>query len=267
MTSLSTIDAWPSPTAAGAVIGPDGAIASHGPTTHPFALASITKLFTAAAVHLAIEEGTLGLDQEVDDRGATIADLLAHASGLAPDGSVLSEPGRRRIYSNAAYDRLADALEASAGMPFADYLHDGVFAALGMDTARLTGSPAYAAVASVDDLTRFLVGLPRLLAPETRAAMTTVYLPELVGVLPGYGRQSPNPWGLGPEIRGDKSPHWTGSTNSPATWGHFGQAGTFVWWDPEVSVGLIVLTDLAFGEWAMSRWSTLSDEVRSEVLG
>lgn len=267
MTALAAIDGWPCTKAAAASIGPDGTVTRHGPTTDAFALASITKLFTAAAVLVAVEEGTLTLEDEVDERGATVADLLAHASGLAPDGSALSDPGRRRIYSNGGYEVLADTLAVAADMAFGDYLREGVFAPLGMETAALTGSPAHAASASVEDLVRFVTGLPSLLAPETLSAMTTPYLPELVGVLPGYGRQAPNPWGLGPEIRGEKAPHWTGSTNSPATWGHFGQAGTFVWWDPAVDVGLVVLTDLAFGDWAIPLWPALSDEVRIEVLG
>ena len=35
--------------------------------------------------------------------------------------------------------------------------------------------------------------------------------PGLTGVLPGYGHQKPNDWGLGFEIRDAKSPHWTGA--------------------------------------------------------
>ena len=85
------------------------------------------------------------------------------------------------------------------------------------------------------------------------------HCPELIGVLPGYGRQVPNPWGLGPEIRGEKSPHWTGSSNSPATWGHFGQAGTLLWVDPEQQTVLVVLTDEPFGELAIERWPVLAD--------
>ena len=48
--------------------------------------------------------------------------------------------------------------------------------------------------------------------------------PGLDGVLPGWGRQEPNDWGLAFELRDGKSPHWTGSLNSPRTFGHFGQA-------------------------------------------
>ena len=56
---------------------------------------------------------------------------------------------------------------------------------------------------------------PTLIAPETLAEATSVQFPGLDGVLPGFGRQTPNDWGLGFELRDAKSPHWTGSLNSP----------------------------------------------------
>jgi CubicO group peptidase (beta-lactamase class C family) len=86
----------------------------------------------------------------------------------------------------------------------------------------------------------------------------------LRGVLPGFGGQDPNDWGLGLEIRGTKSPHWTGATNSPATFGHFGQSGTMMWIDPVARVGVVALADLDFGEWAAQAWPALSDAVLAE---
>ena len=62
--------------------------------------------------------------------------------------------------------------------------------------------------------------------------------------------QRPNDWGLGFEIRDGKSPHWTGETNSAATFGHFGQSGTFLWVDPALQVACVALTDRDFGDWA-----------------
>ena len=66
---------------------------------------------------------------------------------------------------------------------------------------------------------------PTVIAAPTLAEATTVAFPHLAGVLPGYGHQDHNDWGLGFELRDDKSPHWTGATNSPDTFGHFGRAG------------------------------------------
>ncbi|HYZ67280.1 MAG TPA: serine hydrolase, partial [Mycobacterium sp.] len=96
------------------------------------------------------------------------------------------------------------------------------------------------------------------------AAATEVQFPGLSGVLPGFGSQRPNDWGLGFEIRNNKSPHWTGSSNSTRTYGHFGQSGTFLWVDPDADLALVVLTDRNFGEWAYPCWPALSDEVLRE---
>ncbi|HST65026.1 MAG TPA: serine hydrolase, partial [Mycobacteriales bacterium] len=79
--------------------------------------------------------------------------------------------------------------------------------------------------------------------------------------VPGFGRQPANDWGLGFEIRDSKSPHWTGAGNHPATFGHFGRAGTFVWVDPVARLSLIVLTDTEFEQWAKDAWPPLADAV------
>jgi CubicO group peptidase (beta-lactamase class C family) len=91
-----------------------------------------------------------------------------------------------------------------------------------------------------------------------------VAFPGLSGVLPGFGRQSPNDWGLGFEIRGGKSPHWTGSRNAPETFGHFGQTGSFLWVDPVAGLACACLTGTQFGEWAAEHWPRLSDAVLDE---
>jgi CubicO group peptidase (beta-lactamase class C family) len=103
------------------------------------------------------------------------------------------------------------------------------------------------------------------LAPDLRAEATRVAFPGLPGVLPGFGRQASNDWGLGFEIRDGKSPHWTGSLNSPATFGHFGQTGSFLWVDPEAGLACACLTGVAFGEWAATHWPRLSDLVLEEA--
>jgi CubicO group peptidase (beta-lactamase class C family) len=106
---------------------------------------------------------------------------------------------------------------------------------------------------------------PTRIAQETLDEARAVQFPGLVGVLPGFGRQEPNDWGLGFELRDAKSPHWTGARNSPQTFGHFGRAGTFLWVDPAAGVALACLTDLAFGDWAAEAWPRLADAVLSEV--
>ena len=114
-------------------------------------------------------------------------------------------------------------------------------------------------VAFAGDLLR-----PSTVSQQMHAEATAVQFPGLAGVLPGFGVQRPNDWGLGFEIRDAKSPHWTGSANSGRTYGHFGQSGTFVWVDPDPNLSLVVLTDREFGEWALPRWPALSDAVITE---
>jgi len=85
------------------------------------------------------------------------------------------------------------------------------------------------------------------------------------GVLPGYGMQRPNDWGLGFELRAHKSPHWTGSRNSPETFGHFGRSGTFLWVDPKSGAACVALTDRDFDQWGKDAWPVFSDEVLAEL--
>ncbi len=253
---------WPAAHISASVCSAAGPESMTGDPDRPFALASVTKLLTAWAVLVAAEEGIIDLDQPATDAGATVADLLAHAAGLGPDGDQLTGPRTRRIYSNAGYEVLGELLTRSAEMSWADYVREAVFEPLGMASSQIT-SPAHGAVSTLDDLTSFAAELldPRLVAGSTRDRATRPHLGDLGGVLPGFGRHDPNPWGLGPEIRGGKDPHWTGRTNSPQTFGHFGQSGTFVWIDPAIARACVVLTDEPFGPWAATHWPAFSDQV------
>jgi CubicO group peptidase (beta-lactamase class C family) len=153
-------------------------------------------------------------------------------------------------------------------MPFAAYAGQAVVAPLGLSRPP-AGSPAWGYRGSLDDLLRLGRELlaPTLVAPETLAEATTVQFPGLAGVLPGWGRMDPNDWGLALELRDAKSPHWTGTTASPRTFGHFGASGTFLWVDPEAGVVLGVLADREFGPWAKEAWPALSDAVLAELSG
>ncbi|MGW3569760.1 serine hydrolase domain-containing protein [Streptomyces sp. NPDC000941] len=269
MESLRLIENWPVPTAAAAVVRADGTVAgSYGPAGHRFPLASVTKPLAAYAVLVAVEEGAVELDEQAGPEGATVRHLLAHTSGLTFDEHcVAAPPGTRRLYSNAGFEVLGDHMAKATDIPFADYLHQAVLEPLGMASTELPGSPAKDGVSTVADLVRFAAELqaPRLLAAETLAAATSVAFPGLSGVLPGYGHQRPNDWGLGFEIRDGKSPHWTGAASSPRTFGHFGQSGTFLWVDPEAGAACVALTDRAFGPWAIEVWPALTDAVLAEL--
>lgn len=257
------LDRWPGDAAA-VVLTPDGPVATAGPVDRAFPLASVTKLFTATAVLVAVEEGTLALDQPAGPDGSTVAHLLAHASGLSPEGEVLGPPGRRRIYSNAGYEVLAETLADRSGMSYGHYATEALVGPLGLGATDLEGPAAHGATASARDVAALAAAWMRpgtLLAASTIRRARSPFLPELSGVLPGFGSQDPNDWGLGPELRGIKRPHWTGRTNSPRTYGHFGRSGTFCWIDPTADLALVGLGTEPFGPWAQQLWPESSDAV------
>jgi len=264
---LKVLADWPVSAAAAAVIGPGGVLAGHGDTERVFELASVTKPLAARAVHIAIEEGAVDLDTVAGPPGSTIRHLLAHTSGLSMHSDkVLAAPGARRIYSNQGFTVLGQIVERETGIDFARYLTEAVCEPLGMTTTRLDGgavAAGFGATSTVTDLAAFAGDLlrPSTVSQRLHAEATTVQFPGLDGVLPGYGVQRPNDWGLGFELRDTKSPHWTGARNSARTYGHFGQAGGFIWADPEIELALVVLTDREFGEWALRPWPAISDAV------
>ena len=267
MEALRSIEGWGAGTAAAGVARADGVVATHGPRDAELPWASVTKLLTGLALLVALEEGTVDLDEPAGPPGATLRHLLAHASGLPLDGDrPISEPGRRRIYSNTGIELAARLLEQRAEMPFADYFAHALLGPLDL-SGRLAGSPAHGYHGPLDDL--LAVGrellAPTLVAPETLAEATTVQFPGLTGVLPGLGRMEPNDWGLTFELRDAKSPHWTGFRNSARTFGHFGASGTLLWVDPDVGVACGVLTDRRFGDWAKAAWPPFADAVLAEL--
>ena len=268
---LDAIAGWPVPTAAAAVVGPSGVLATHGPIEHGFGLASVTKPLAALAVLVAVEEEAVSLDDPADEAlipGATLRHLLAHASGLAPERPMRSfAPAVRRVYSNVGIELAAELVGRATDMPFAKYLDEALIRPLHLTGTSLPGSPARDGVSTVADLARVaheLLASTGLLSAPMRAELASVQYPGLRGVLPGFGGQDPNDWGLGVEIRGTKSPHWTGSANSARTFGHFGQSGTFLWVDPEAQLALVALTDRNFDDWARTAWPPLADAVLRE---
>jgi CubicO group peptidase (beta-lactamase class C family) len=130
-----------------------------------FRLASLSKQFTATAVMLLVADGRLRYDDDVSTlvaglpafaRGITVRNLLNHTSGLpdyedfVPDSQTAQvhdrdvpalishaaamkfAPGTRYAYSNTGYCLLALVVEHASGRRFADFLHDRIFAPLGM---------------------------------------------------------------------------------------------------------------------------------------
>ncbi|MDY6810165.1 MAG: serine hydrolase domain-containing protein [Actinomycetota bacterium] len=268
MSSLNALAQWPVDNVSAAIVSTSGVIDQFGDPTRVFELASVTKPLVAQAVLVAVEEEAVSLDDPAGPPDATIAHLLSHASGLDfATREVIAPVATQRIYSSAGFEVLAETVQAATDIDFATYLRQAVCEPLGMSSTELVGPAGHGARSCVGDLARFATDLlsPTVLSADLAADAVSVQFPGLDGFVPGYGKQKPNDWGLGFEIRSHKSPHWTGTQNSPRTFGHFGQTGTFCWVDPELQAACVVLTDRDFGAWAKPLWSEFNDAVIDDV--
>src|SRR4029079_1209698 len=131
-----------------------------------FRVASITKPFTATLAVLLADEGLLSLDDPAPGLpapGATIAQALAHASGIESEAGDLARfgdgddalpravdalagvrrlvaPGEAFSYANSGYWSSGHACARAAGTPYEDALHERVIAPLGLEATRF-GEP------------------------------------------------------------------------------------------------------------------------------
>lgn len=270
MTALQLTKRWPVTIVSAAVLRGGEVAENIGDTTRPFPIASLSKPLATWAMLVAVEEGVISLDTPIGQEGCTLDHLLSHAGGYPFDGfTPLVRPEQTRIYSNTGFDLASEAVERATTIPFAEYLDEAVFVPLGMTASKLRGSAAKDVSSSVADMCRFIkeVRSPSLISSQTAEAATTIHYPSLAGIVPGVGRYTPCPWGLGFELRCEKQPHWTGTRNSARTFGHFGGAGSMFWIDPEADAALVSLSDRPFGDWALSAWPELSDAVIDELAG
>jgi D-alanyl-D-alanine carboxypeptidase len=136
-----------------------------GPAT-VFRLASLTKVFTSAAVLMLMERGQLNLDDDIRKylpdfpsrtRTITVANLLSHTSGLGdyldrPDNMqwvrneyTLNElinsfkdkertfaPGEKDVYCNSNYILLGAIIERVSGSSYGEFIRTQIFEPLGM---------------------------------------------------------------------------------------------------------------------------------------
>jgi CubicO group peptidase (beta-lactamase class C family) len=271
--ALARIDAWEVPHASVVVVGPDGELGAHGDVDHQLYLASLAKPLTAAVVLLEVAAGRIDLDEPAGPtaaQGATVRHLLAHTAGLGfNEGERTMAPGVRRVYSNWGYEVAGALASERSGLAFPDLARELLTGPLGMDTTEFRGSPAWDAHGTARDVARFARELlaPRVLDAATHHRLTTLSFDELDGVLPGFGRQRPNGWTLGLEVRGVKDPHWSGARLSPTTVGHFGRSGSLIWADPVQRIGLASLSGREFDEWARVAWPELNDAVVDALTG
>ena len=211
-------------------------------------------------------------------------------------------PGAEMLYSNAGFAVLGRLVERITGNEFWDEararvldpldLRDTVARPAGADVSRLAwvsdtshpGSdvesynsdywrdlalPWGGLYGAPHDLARFagafLAGGPRLLS---NAAVDLMTSDQALGVSGGVQSMKvswrPAVWGLGWEVKGGKRRHWTGDFTSPATFCHFGAAGTLLWADPVRDVALAVFgnrTTIHLWPFAPARWARLSNSV------
>lgn len=165
-----------------------------------FAVGSVTKTFTAAAIELLAERGKLHYDDTLDRfvpeyrhaREVSIDQLLSHSAGI-PDyyalpafaaarsrNLSLSEiarwlgqfpldfvPGSKGRYSNSGYSLLALVVERASGESYAQFLNRNVFAPLGLRNTFADGATVETASASGYDPgpRPSLLQTPALIAP------------------------------------------------------------------------------------------------------
>ena len=264
--ALALVDGFGADHVAIGVTDADGTLATHGDLSFRPRIASVTKLITAMAVWIAVEEGTVDWDEPAGPEGSTVRHLAAHASGLPFSGETpIARPGTRRIYSNPGYRALAAHVSARAEMPWGQYVQAAVLDPLGMaDTDYGERDPSKDAVSTLPDLLRLGRELlrPTLVSAETHHLATEqVAFPGLAGVLPDIGSFDPNDWGLGPEQRDHKQPHWSSTVPAPRLFGHFGGSGTFLWVEPERGVACTYLGSREWGAWSMDHFPPLGDAV------
>ena len=140
---------------------------------------SFTKTVLATALLRLSEQSKINLDEAVDGKRYTPAQLLRHEAGLPDYGTLANyhadveagrspwsiekllnaaesnrlryEPGQGWIYSNIGYLEVAQLIEQASDRPLADALADLVFLPAELATARLAATPAELAEVSMGD--------------------------------------------------------------------------------------------------------------------
>lgn len=227
--------------------------------------ASVSKMAVAMAFGVEMDWGLHAYSEMVGPRGANFANLLSHSSGLGlEEGDPVVPVGTKRVYSNYGVDLAVAAVVGDNSA--SEWLEDRVFVPLGMTSTSLDGRPAAGVHGSTEDMAELAIAWlrPDLLGAPTRDRMIRPYIADLSGIVPGFGRFSPCPWGMGPEVRGDKD-HWMGDWPT-TSFGHFGMSGSLMLLNVEEGIGVVATTTEDFGPWAAALWPTWTSTARAVAL-
>jgi len=191
-----------------------------------FELASVSKIFTAAAIEQLLEQGKLSIDATIGavlpdyprgaSSGVTVQQLLTMSSGIPdlfrspryrghqaefrtlPDHWPLFAlaplefpPGSQWSYSNSNFMILGSIVEQVSGESFADYIRKHVLEPAGM-AQTTAGSPAGGGRSTAKDLAAFgkaFLGA-RLVGRAMVARATTGYIVTEYGGRDGYGLET-----------------------------------------------------------------------------
>jgi CubicO group peptidase (beta-lactamase class C family) len=240
-------------------------VAEHGDLNEVRPWASVSKMTVAMAFGVEVDWDLHSYDEQVGPHGATFANLLSHSSGLGLEESDSIVPiATKRVYSNYGYDRAVQAIVGENDP--AEWLVYRVFDPLGLSTTSLEGRPAAGVSGSTEDLATLAVAWLRCdgISRPTRDRLIRPYLPDLAGIVPGFGRFTPCPWGIGPEVRGEKR-HWMGDW--PATsFGHFGMSGSMMLLNAEEGIAVVATSSEPFGAWAVKLWPEWTSVQRAVAL-
>jgi CubicO group peptidase (beta-lactamase class C family) len=265
----SLTDGWPGTPAVILLSLEDGLvrrIAEAGDLEEARPWASVSKMVVSLAFGIESDWDLHRFDMPLGPPGSTLANLLSHSSGLGlEEGDPVVPVGTQRIYSNYGIDLAVDSI---LGDNTADaWLQERVFRPNGMNSSKLVDRPSSGVVGSTNDLAKLAVAWlrPDAVSKETRNQLIKPYAPQLNGFVPGFGKFSPCPWGLGPEVRGDKQ-HWMGDW-PPASFGHFGQSGALLLLNADEQIGLVATSTEPFARWAARLWPAWTSAMRTLALG
>jgi len=240
-------------------------VSEHGDLADVRPWASVSKMAVAMAFGVEIDWELHSPDEVVGPQGACLANLLSHSSGLGlEEGDPVVPIATKRVYSNYGIDLAVGAVVGDDDP--ATWLENRVFRPFGMSTTALLDRPSSGVSGSTNDLATMAAGWlrPDGIAKETRDQIIRPFLPELGGIVPGFGRFTPCPWGLGVEVRGTKE-HWMGDW-APSSFGHFGQSGALCLVNVDEGIAVVATSTVDFGPWAVKLWPEWASAARSLAL-